>query len=414
MAVAIRIRGLGRCFGPRIEFDGATRPREAWRTLLRIAGIEVKEFTDDNTQRTIADAGRVLRDITLDIEHGSVVCLMGPSGAGKSVLLQVLAGALPPTEGTAEIYGTMTSLLAAGGRLDPVASATENIRTSDSARDLSPNEAAAFTSEVIAFAELEGFEHAAVRTFSTGMQLRLSVALALCGRPSIVLVDDVLQVGDIAFQHKCIDRLHALKAQGCTIVAVLSDEVEVRQLATRVITLSNGRIAGDTNTGQAAHALTEGHAGDVDWQIVDDLPEDDVMALRAIGVEAGRSDGRSHIDVTLSFEAKAGGVRCRPSVFVNRGKVTLFRSLAPAFLDVPAPRRLVWTVRIPSQVLPAGTYTLLINMQTLRGPIAYAMKAHDAVTLTVRREGAVPEETSGLPLLSMEFPWEIESIEAVA
>jgi ABC-type polysaccharide/polyol phosphate transport system ATPase subunit len=414
MAVAIRIRGLGRYFGPRVEFDGAARPREAWRTLLRIAGINLKEFTDDNTQRTMAEAGHVLRDISLDIEWGSTVCLMGPSGAGKSVLLQVLGGALPPTAGTAEIYGTMTTLLTANGRLDAVASAAENIRTSDSARGLTPDEAAAFASDVIAFAELEGFENAAVRTFSSGMQLRLNVALALCGRPSIVLVDDVLAVGDIAFQQKCMDRLHALKAQGCTIVAALSDEDEVRQLATRVVTLSSGRIVGDTNTGQAAHAPKEGHAADVDWQLVDDLPEDDVMALRTIAVDAGRIEERSHVDVTLSFEAKVGGVRCRPSVFLNRGKITLFRSLAPAFVDVTGPRRLVWTVRIPSQVLPGGTYTLMINMQTLRGHIAYAMKAHDAVTLTVRREESVPEGAPALPLLAVDFPWEIEAIEAVA
>jgi hypothetical protein len=211
-----------------------------------------------------------------------------------------------------------------------------------------------------------------------------------------------------------MDRLHALKQQGCTIVAALSDEDEVRQLATRVITLSSGRIVGDTVAGQAAHARTEGHAADVDWQLVDDLPEDEVMALRAITVDPGRSDGGSHVDLSLAFEAKVEGVRCRPSVFLNRGKTTLFRSLAPAFLTVTAPRRLTWTVRIPMQLLPGGTYTLMINMQTLRGHIAYAMKAHDAVTLTVRREEVGPEGTPGLPLLAVDFPWEIEAVEAGA
>jgi ABC-type polysaccharide/polyol phosphate transport system ATPase subunit len=414
MAVAIRIRGLGRYFGPRVEFDGAARPREAWRTLLRIGGVNVKEFTDDNTQRTMAEAGHVLRDVSLDIEQGSVVCLMGPSGAGKSVLLQVLAGVIPPTAGSAEIYGTMTTLLTAGGRLDLRGSASESIQASDGYDDLPPDQAARFAADVVAFAELEGFENAPLRTFSTGMLLRLNVALALCGRPSIVLVDDVLAVGDIAFQHKCMDRLHALKQQGCTIVAALSDEDEVRQLATRVVTLSSGRIVADTLTGQLAHPPTAGSAADVEWQLVDDLPEDDVMALRTISVDAGRVDGRSHVDLTLAFEAKVGGVRCRPSVFLNRGKITLFRSLAPAFLAVAAPRRLAWTVRIPSQVLPGGTYTLMINMQTLRGHIAYAMKAHDAVTLTVRREEVAPEGAPALPLLAMDFPWEIEPVEAGA
>ena len=414
MAVAIRIRGLGRYFGPRIEFDGSARPREAWRTLLRIAGIEVKEFTDDNVQRTIAVAGHVLRDVSLDIEHGSVVCLMGPSGAGKSVLLEVLGGVIPPTSGTVEIYGTVTTLLAAGAKMDVRTSASEAIQTSDSYRALPPEEAARFAADVIAFAELESFENVPLRTFSTGMLLRLNVALALCGHPSIVLVDDVLAVGDIAFQHKCMDRLHALKEQGCTIVAALSDEDEVRQLATRVITLGSGRIVGDTSAGQAAPVPQEGHTADIDWQLVDDLPEDDVMALRTISVEPGQVDEQSHIDLALAFEAKVGGVRCRPSVFLNSGKTTLFRSLAPAFLVVNEPRRLTWTVRIPTQVLPGGTYTLMINMQTMRGSTAYAMKAHDAVTLTVRRGEAPPEGAPGLPLLSMSFPWEIEPVAAGA
>jgi ABC-type polysaccharide/polyol phosphate transport system ATPase subunit len=414
MAVAIRIRGVGRYFGPRVEFDGGARPREAWRTLLRICGIEVKEFTDDNTQRTMAEAGHVLRDITLDIDHGSAVCLVGPSGAGKSVLLQVLGGVIPPTAGRVEIYGRMTTLLGAGSRMDVRGSAVDTILLSDGCRDLTPDEAARYVAEVIAFGELEGFEHVPLRTYSTGMLLRLNVALALCGRPSIVLVDDVLAVGDIAFQHKCMDRLHALKEQGCTIVAALSDEDEVRQLATRVITLSSGRIVGDTAAGQVAPAPTEGHAADVDWQLVDDLPEDDVMALRSIGVEPGQSAMGGHLDLTLAFDAKVEGVRCRPSVFLNRGKITLFRSLAPAFVTVTAPRRLTWTVRIPTHMLPADTYTLLINMQTLRGPVAYAMKAHDAVTLTVRREAPARQEGTPAPLLSVDLPWEIEALEAHA
>src|SRR6185503_2648826 len=94
---AIRIKGIGKYFGPRLEIDGAERPREAWRALMGIAGVDLKPAADDEIQRTVAVAGHVLRDVTLDIEKGSVVCLTGPSGSGKSVLLSILAGVTGPT-----------------------------------------------------------------------------------------------------------------------------------------------------------------------------------------------------------------------------------------------------------------------------------------------------------------------------
>ena len=412
--LAIRIRALGRYFGPRIEFDGSARPREAWRTLLRIAGLDVKELTDDNTQRTMAVAGHVLRDISLDVEQGSVVCLTGPSGSGKSVLLQMLGGVIAPTAGSIEFYAPVVSLLSIGDNLDDRLSPYENIQASRGYLDAPPDEAVRYAREVIDFAELDGFEHAPLRTFSTGMTLRLSVALALCGRPSIVLIDDVLTVGDIAFQQKCIDRVDELKQAGCTLVVAFSDEALVQQIATRVITLGGGRIVSDTSTARWANVRNAGSAADVEWQVVQDLPEDDVMALRGIAVDAGSDDDGSHLDLSMEFDAKTAGVRCRPSVFLMRRKTVIYRSLAPEFLLVTAARRLTWVVRIPTQILPSGTYTFMINMQTVQGNTVYAMKAHDAVTLTIRREGEAASEASGTPVLAIDFPWEIDPVEGAA
>ena len=412
--LAIRISGLGRYFGPRSEIDGAERPREAWRTLLRIAGIDFKTLTDFNTQRTIAVAGHVLRDVSLDIEQGSVVCLTGPSGSGKSVLLQILAGVIAPTAGRIEIYGPVTSLLTIGDNLDSRCTAYENIQMSRGYLDAPPDERARYASEVIDFAELHGFEHVPLRTFSTGMVLRLSVGLALCGRPSIVLVDDVLAVGDIAFQQKCIDRVDELKHAGCTLVVAFSDEVLVHQLATRVITLGGGRIVSDTSSTNWASVRDGGSTADVDWQVVQDLPEDDVMALRFIAVDAGRGGDDSHVDLSMQFDAKTGGVRCRPSVFLMRGKTVIFRSLYPEFIQVTEARGLTWAVRIPTEILPSGIYSLMINMQTVLGNTVYAMKAQDAVTLTIRRDGDAAADTPGTPMLSMDFPWEIEAVEGAA
>jgi ABC-type polysaccharide/polyol phosphate transport system ATPase subunit len=412
--VAIRIRGLSRYFGPRVEIDGAERPREAWQTLLRIAGIGTSVASEDGVQRTVGGVGYVLKDISFDVEAGSVVCLAGATGSGKSVLLQILAGAIPPTSGSVELYGAVSSLLAVGDNLDDQLTGDENIRTSPFFENASPEEAARFAAEVIDFAELHGFEHSAVRTYSTGMTLRLSIALALSGQPSIVLIDDVLGVGDIAFQQKCIDRLYALKRAGSTLLLAFSDEELVHALATRIITLGGGHLVGDTPPRHLAAGRHASQAADVEWRVVRNLPEDDLLALRSLSLAAERDGNETFVNLAMTVEAKRGGFDCRPSLFLMSGKTVVYRSLFPRFLEVTAPTRLAFSVRVPTHVLPNGDYTLTISIQALDGGLVYSMKAHEAVALTVRRaavtgEGEQPE-AAGTATLVVSFPWEIEAL----
>jgi ABC-type polysaccharide/polyol phosphate transport system ATPase subunit len=162
-APAIRVRGLGRYFGPRVEMDGAVNPREAFRTLMRIAGVPVRA-DGDQASVTFAVPGHVLRDVSFDVEWGSVLCLAGPSGSGKSVLLQVMAGVLQPTTGRIEFFGPVTSLLSIGDNLDARSTAIENLRESPYVAGALPDEAARYVDEVLDFAELRGFEDASIRT----------------------------------------------------------------------------------------------------------------------------------------------------------------------------------------------------------------------------------------------------------
>ena len=408
--IAIRIRNLSRYFGPSLDIDGAERPGEAWRVLAEIGGVKLPPPAADahGVQRTVAVAGHVLRDISLDVEQGSVVCLAGPSGSGKSVLLQILAGVLAPTSGTVEIYGPVTAMLRIGGNLESLSTAWENIQASPQYAAAAPEDAARFATEVLEFAELKGFEHAQLRTFSTGMSMRLSVALALCGRPSIVLIDDVLTVGDIGFQQKCIERVHALKAQGATLVAAFSDELLVQQIATRVVTLAGGHVVSDAPPIPAAAAQAS-QAAEVEWVIHPNLPEDDVMALRAVRVEPGRDGDETFIDLSLGLEPKSAPVKCWPNVFVMSGTTVLFRSISPDILDVADCRPFTCTVRIPISILPNGAYAVAISIPTLVGKMVYSIKSHDAVALRVRRAAGSDDEQ--LPLFSIPMAWDIERIE---
>ena len=194
---------------------------------------------------TSVTSGDVLKDLSFEIAEGSVVCIAGASSSAKSALLRLLAGVVPPATGRIEMRGPVASILDIGDNLELGQTALENIESQRRLKGIAPADAEAHAAQVIAFAELHGFERVPVRKYSTGMQMRLSLALALQGNPAVVLMDDVLGVGDASFQKKCVDRLLQLKAAGCALVLAPGDEALAQQLATHVITLGDGGIIGD-------------------------------------------------------------------------------------------------------------------------------------------------------------------------
>src|SRR5262245_3046588 len=350
--------------------DGGAQPREAWRSLLRIAGIEPKtRLADDerHTQRVVTAPGHVLRDISVDIEHGTVTCVSGPSGCGKSVFLKLLGGVIAPTSGRVEIYGDVARLLTSGDNVDPRMTARENIQSSPLYRAATADVAERFQSAVIDFAELQGFEDVPLRTYSTGMLMRLNVALTLCSTAPIILIDDVFGVGDIAFQQKVVDQLHALRAEGRTLLIASSDDALIEQIATRILTLGNGHIIDDSPPKRFTLDRPSTSTAEFDWHASENLPENDVMALRAIQIESCRDADHTYLDVGLAFDAKVSGTRCRPSVTVRRQKKVLFRSLYPEQIELGDSRRFGCTVRIPLHILSSGTYLLTLDMHTYIG-----------------------------------------------
>ena len=406
--IAIRIQGLSRYVGAPMEMDGAARPREAFRALLRIAGLNVKP-SDEELQSTVAGPGYVLRNVSLDIEQGSVVCLTGASGSGPSALLEVLAGAVPPTAGRVQIFDPVNSLLSMNADVDMQSSAYDNIQASRAFAEGSPEDAAAYVAEVLEFAELHGFEHALVRTFSTGMVLRLSVALALCGRPAIVLIDDVLRVGDIAFQQKCVERVMALKAAGSTLVLAFTDEALVQQLATRVVTFAGGRVIGDTAERNPTPREQAG-TGEITWQVLDNLPEDDIVALQSIAIDATRHGDETFLELHLMLAPKADDLRCRPLVsVVTETGVLLYRSVFPEFVSARRSAPLAFTVEIPTGILPTGRYTLALAVATRQNSRIFATKANEAVLLTIRRDVVRPEDDD-VPLLQPALVWDTAAV----
>lgn len=183
-----------------------------------------------------------LREVSFTIAAGQMVGIIGRNGAGKSTLLRLLGGVGRPDEGRVEAHGRIGALLDLGAGFHDELTGRENVFISGVISGLTRRQVAARFDEIVAFAELEASIDNPLRTYSTGMQMRLAFAVAVHIDPDILLIDEVLAVGDIAFQRKCLDRIAQFKARGCTVVLVSHDPTLVRELCDEAIWLRDGRI----------------------------------------------------------------------------------------------------------------------------------------------------------------------------
>ena len=222
MAAAIEIEGLTKTF--RLYKEKPTSLKER---VLRFRRIRYEQFT-------------ALKDINLDIEAGTTVGLLGHNGSGKSTLLKCIAGILQPTSGVVRTTGRMAALLELGAGFHPELSGRENVYLNGSILGLKRAEVDRVFDDIVGFAELESFIDTPVKHYSSGMYIRLGFAVAINVDPEILLVDEVLSVGDEAFQRKCIDKVKTFQAEGRTIVVVTHAADLVRQMCHKAAALDHG------------------------------------------------------------------------------------------------------------------------------------------------------------------------------
>ena len=183
-----------------------------------------------------------LREVSLEVKRGEVVGILGRNGAGKSTLLQAVCGTIAPTSGTVAVNGRVSALLELGAGFNPEYTGRENVIMSATVRGMSPDEISTRFDSIVAFAELEDFVDQAVKTYSSGMYVRLAFAVAIHMEPEILIVDEALAVGDLAFRNKCTDAIRRLVDNGVTILFVTHDLGTLQLLCSRAIWLDNGRI----------------------------------------------------------------------------------------------------------------------------------------------------------------------------
>ncbi|MBA2411100.1 MAG: ABC transporter ATP-binding protein [Gammaproteobacteria bacterium] len=188
-----------------------------------------------------------LRNINFTAGAGRMVGVIGANGAGKSTLLRLVGGVGRPDEGRIQTYGRIGALLDLGAGSHPDLSGRDNVFVTGVIGGLSRREVARRFDSIVAFAELEDFMDDPLRTYSSGMQLRLAFAVAVHIEPDILLIDEVLSVGDLAFQRKCVERISEFKQSGCTILLISHDIAQVEQLCDEVIWLQHGHLAAHGN-----------------------------------------------------------------------------------------------------------------------------------------------------------------------
>lgn len=186
-----------------------------------------------------------LSDVTFEVETGTTTGIIGPNGSGKSTLLQIITGTLEPTHGTVHYEGRIAALLELGAGFNPEFTGIENIYLNAALMGFSKSETEARLPEIKRFAEIGDFIEQPVKTYSSGMYIRLAFAIAVSADPQILIVDEALAVGDAVFQSRCLRRIKQMQEGGATILFVSHDPHTIRALCTRAILFNAGRVEAD-------------------------------------------------------------------------------------------------------------------------------------------------------------------------
>jgi lipopolysaccharide transport system ATP-binding protein len=229
MIGSLSFRDVGMCF--RMHREKVTTLKEA--VLGRFRHLrKVDEFW-------------ALREVSFDVQPGEAVALIGHNGCGKSTLLRVAAGILRPSEGTVRVEGRVSPMIELAAGFDPDLTGRDNIFLNGALMGFSRKEMAAKFDRIVDFSELGEFIDVPVKNYSSGMFARLGFAIAADVDPEILMVDEVLAVGDERFQAKCLERIREIRRNGCTILFVSHSAETVVELCDRAVVLHHGRLAFD-------------------------------------------------------------------------------------------------------------------------------------------------------------------------
>ncbi len=358
------------------------------------------------------DNFQALSDVSFEVHRGEVLGIVGANGAGKSTLLKILSQITPPTSGEIDLYGRVASLLEVGTGFHPELTGRENIYLNGAILGMSRREIAAEFDNIVAFAETEAFLDLPVKRYSSGMYVRLAFAVAAHLRPEILIVDEVLAVGDTAFQRKCLGKMEDVTREGRTVIFVSHNLAAVNTLTTRCLYLDHGRVVALGPTEEIVNAYLAGKEdGSVEW--VAETPSSHplqvtrVRLLQGNGEPSAKFEADEGIDVEIQYEVRQAVANALVEFFV----LTLegVHLLTSGDHDTDATRYEQRTpgtytarIRIPGNLLNLGTYVLRINSGTHRETFDHA----DALTFQIHEPRNLTARHNRRGLLLPMLPWQ--------
>jgi lipopolysaccharide transport system ATP-binding protein len=395
MKPIIRVRGIGKRYV--IGRNRAHRTlreslSEAATVPLRIARGAMRQ----NQARNESGRDQVwaLRDVSFDVNPGEVLGIIGRNGAGKSTLLKILSRITDPTEGRAELDGRVGSLLEAGTGFHPELTGRENLYLSGTILGMRRAEIARKFDEIVAFAEVDKFLDTPVKHYSSGMYVRLAFAVAAHLEPEILVVDEVLAVGDAAFQKKCLGKMSEVAEGGRTVLFVSHNMPSINRLCKRCVLLDGGRIMvdADTQTATAQYMISDtGTMATREWA-VGQRPGDEVARLIAVGVsqqgEISESiDIRYPVDIEMTYEVfkQNANLLSAFSFFDSQG-VHLFVSgdLNDQQWSRPRSRGIYSSVcRVPGNLFSEGIVRVVAEVSTRQPVYQIHFLVYDSVAFQV-------------------------------
>ncbi len=378
--VALRVEGLSKSFrlGHRLSYHRFSELLEnVGRNLSRLPA-RLMNRRGVRSVSTEPETFWALDDVSFEVAKGEVLGVIGRNGAGKSTLLKLLSRITYPTRGRVEICGRVSSLLEVGTGFHPELTGRENIYLNGALLGMSRAEIETKFDEIVAFSEVERFLDTPVKRYSSGMYVRLAFAVSAHLEPEILIVDEVLAVGDAAFQQKCMAKMGAASRQGKTVLIVSHNLPVVTNFCHRAILLDGGRVAAmgsPTEIVQKYMANARSASGEVTWSNPDSAPGTEMVRLQAVriiqpGVEGPTADvdiGKE-ITIQISYWNLRAGQQLYAGLWLKDSNGTFVlatsnvRSISSTddpWYGVPQPEGLyLATCTLPGQLLNEGRYVI--------------------------------------------------------
>ena len=420
--IAIRIENLSKQYRIGARQGGRSRYKSLREELVNVIQAPFRRAASLLRGQAYGAAGMerviwALKDVSFEVRRGEVVGIIGRNGAGKTTLLKILSRITEPTEGCVELYGRVGSLLEVGTGFHPELTGRENIYLNGAILGMKRAEIERKFDEIVSFAEVEKFIDTPVKHYSSGMYVRLAFSVAAHMEPEILLVDEVLAVGDVAFQNKCLGKMESVSKQGRTVLFVSHNLGAVRRLCSRGLLLDGGRFLQDGPTEQVINQYTQ----DIVRKIPEyTQPEDRskkinlrrVTLLNAEGALKTEFEYREGVVLRIEYQVNEPVRDCAVWAAVRTMDgtevfVTADYDTTPALLSERGQGYYSTIVRFPGRWLNAGSYYVVVGI-TGYVPLVFGYDRVEAVYFSIVDSGVYPLEEAATRsgLLKPVLDWE--------